>query len=38
MTRIVTTVYNVQIAHCQSIAKFFLFLVFDKEFAIRYSN
>ena len=38
MTRIVTTVYIVQNAHCQSIAKFFLILGFDKEFAIRYSN
>jgi len=38
MTRIVTIVFNVQNAHCKSIAKFFSFLVFDKEFTIRYSN
>ena len=38
MTRIVTIVFNVQNAHCKSIAKFFFFLVFDKEFTIRYSN
>lgn len=38
MTRIVTIVYNVQNAHCKSVAKFFSFLGFDKEFTIRYSN
>lgn len=38
MTRIVTIVFNVQNAHCKSVAKFFSFLVFDKEFTIRYSN